>query len=98
MASISTIYSNPKSGKTIFILSLLSAGYWIISSVFNVYASPFVSVVFELLWLPMLISLLVLPILSFIFLLKEKEPLQSYYLYSLLLSGVAILMLIYAGK
>ena len=42
-------------GKTIFILSLLSAGYWIISKVFNVYASAFVSAVFELLWLPMLL-------------------------------------------
>jgi len=78
----------------VFILSLVSLLYWVLASfILNVYKIAFVGAVFELLWFPMILLLVILPILSFIQLAKLKFKPNSIPFFSLLISiGVISLL------
>ncbi len=65
--------------KLIFFFTLATHVYWIIVRFGNVYKIKLIGVFFEILWLPLLITLIVLPVLAFIFWAKEKFILKSYY-------------------
>jgi hypothetical protein len=71
--------------KAVFILSILASVFWYIGQTVNVYYFAVVGAIFEILWLPMIALLIVLPIFSFIYLVKEKFNLKSLYLYSFLI-------------
>lgn len=73
--------------KTIFLLSLLVTIFWNSSQLFNVYKIAAIGALFEFLWLPMLMLLFSVPIISFVFWVKDKFNLRSLYFYSFLLSG-----------
>jgi len=49
---------------------------------------------FEILWLPMLAALFILPVLSFILLVKNKFNPRSLYLYSFIVSLVGMLLIV----
>jgi hypothetical protein len=74
-----------KKPKAVFILSILASVFWYIGQTVNVYYFAVVGVIFEILWLPMIALLIVLPIFSLIYLVKEKFNLKSLYLYSFLI-------------
>lgn len=86
------LYS-PRVGKTLFILSAFVCLFWYIAKNSNVYRFALIGALFELAWLPMLVLLLVLPLLSIFLLLKEKPSFKSLPLYSLLLLLAAFLFL-----
>jgi len=89
-----TVFVNTGFSKLVFILSISTALFWTTSQIVNIYRFKLVGAIFEILWLPFLTMLFVLPILSFIFLIKQKFNLRSLFVYSLLIIGVTILMMV----
>jgi hypothetical protein len=62
-----TPFKNSRTGKIVFILSIIVSGFWWLGQVINVYNIALVGAIFELLWLPMLAMLFTLPIISLIY-------------------------------
>lgn len=91
-----TPFKNSRTGKIVFILSIIVAGYWWLGQVINVYSIAFVGVIFEILWLPVLLMLFLLPIISMILLIKEKVNVRSLYIYSMLISVTTILFMVFS--
>jgi len=91
-----TPFKNSSTSKIVFILSIIVAGYWWLGQVINVYSFALVGAIFELLWLPTLAMLFVLPIISLILLVKEKFNVRSFYIYSLFISLTTILFIIFS--
>ena len=98
MAAIISTRNNDKKATYIFILSIACCAFWIAGNIFTVYKYALIGAIFEILWLPMLAMLFVLPVLCVIFLIKDKKYFKSYYLYALLLMGIAILFLFINNK
>lgn len=84
-------FHQSQTGWIIFVLTIGAAVYWIIGKSFNVYRSAFSGAVFELLWLPSLFVLCILPAVSFFLWGKEKFNLRSLNLYSIIIALVVIL-------
>lgn len=78
----------------IILLFTIAAGiFWIVGKSINVYSWPVVGAIFEILWLPSLIILFILPIISFVYWVNEKFNLKSFNLYSIILAVVAVLLI-----
>jgi hypothetical protein len=77
----------------LFILTVFSCSFWIISRVFNVYSLKFVGGFFEFGFIPMLILFFILPVLLLIQVFKSKKALKSYPLFALLIQFITILFL-----
>jgi hypothetical protein len=90
-------FINTKKSKTIFLLSLLVSIICILGRTINVYQFAVVGAIFEIMWLPVLATLFLLPIFSLIFLLKEKINVRSLYIYSILINVATICFMIF-GK
>jgi len=88
------LFNKLKIPEIIFILSILTAVFWCLAQFVNVYYFAVVGVIFEIAWLPMIALLFCLPIVSFIFLVKEKFNLKSLYLYSFIIALVTVLFMI----
>ncbi|HMU11245.1 MAG TPA: hypothetical protein PKC54_14635 [Ferruginibacter sp.] len=82
-------------GRIFWILSISVFLFCLLGRLINVYRFAFVGAVFELLWLPAILLLLVLPILVFIYWMKERCSLRSIHLYSLLVLAATILLLLF---
>jgi hypothetical protein len=82
----------------VFILSIINSFFWIIGHSLNVYKYIIVGALFEILWLPMIVFLVLLPFLSIYILIKDKWSLKSLYLYSLLIGISTILFLFFIVK
>ena len=87
-------FRQSKQSRIILGLSVLVAAYWYLGKLVDVHQSKIMGVVFEVLWLPMIILLFALPIVCIGFLVKDKFNLRSLYLYSLLIGAAAILITI----
>jgi hypothetical protein len=94
MKENSTPFKNSRTSIIVFILSIISSGYWWLAKGINVYSYAIVGAIFEILWLPVLGMLFLLPILSLIFLLKEKINVRSLYIYSMLIGIASIIFMI----
>ena len=84
-------------GKVVLALSgfvLLFVG---LSRLLNVYQISFVGAIFEILWLPVILLLFILPVLSIIYWIQEKFNPKSIYIYSIVLGIAAIVLMVY-GK
>ncbi len=88
-------FRHTKQSKVILVLSLLVTAYWYFGKQLDIYSTKLMGAVFEILWLPMIILLFVLPIVSIGFFVKEKFNIRSFYLYSLLIGigGILITLL-----
>ena len=80
----------------IFLLSVLTFIYWFFVAyiIIDVYKIAIVGVVFEMLWLPMIIFVVLLPIASIIQLVKIKFTFKQLPLYSLLINCSTIVIFI----
>jgi|SRR5690554_61346 len=83
-----------KTSKIIFILSILTAVYWCFVMFVDVYRFVVVGAIYELAWLPMLLCVYSLPIVSFIFFYKEKFSLRSLNLFAFLISVATLLFVL----
>lgn len=87
-------FRHTKQSKLILVLSILVAAYWYFGKTLDVHNQKFIGAVAEILWLPMIILLFALPIVSLGFFVKDKFNTRSFYLYSLLIGVGAILIAI----
>src|SRR4026208_2243898 len=81
-----TISFKLKKSLLVFVLSVLIPLFWYLGQLINVYKYAWMGTLFEILWLPMLAALFILPVLSFILLVKNKFNPRSLYLYSFIVS------------
>jgi uncharacterized membrane protein len=77
----------------ILISSISVLIFWVLSQAINVYHVAFTGAVFEILSIPMLIGLLLLPVLSFIQWARQKFNRKSLYLYSFIISIASLLII-----
>jgi hypothetical protein len=89
-------FKNSKTSKIIFSLSIFASVFWCLGQVINVYSFALLGAIFEILWLPMLASLLFLPIISVVLWVKEKFNIKSLYLYSIIIILIVAIAL-YTG-
>ena len=87
-------FQNSKESKTVFILSLIVSAFWFLAYIVDVYHFALTGAIFELLWLPMIALIFVLPVLSLVLLVKEKFNIKSHYLHSLVVIALVALFMI----
>lgn len=79
-----------RTDKAILFLTIAAAIFWMLTKLIDPYSWAAVGAIFELLWLPTLGVLFILPIVSFIFWIKEKFRLKSFNFYSILIAVLAV--------
>ena len=77
----------------ILFFSCLTLLFWLFSQTINVYKSKVVGAIFEILWLPAILSLFSLPVFSFYFWRKDKFKITSKFSYLLIWTLMSILIL-----
>jgi heme O synthase-like polyprenyltransferase len=87
-------FKNTNAARLVLLISILVALFWYVGQTLNIYRYALVGVVFEILWLPMIGALFVLPVISVIRLRKERFNVRSLYLYSILVIGLAVLFMV----
>jgi len=95
MTHETTTFKNSRLSKISFILSIIVLGFWSAGRIFDVYRYAAVGAIFEILWLFMLLMLFILPIIALIFLIKEKFSFRSLYLYTIIITVINILLMIF---
>jgi hypothetical protein len=73
-----------------FCLSWLITTYWLLDKVINVYAITFVGVIYELLWLPMVVLLFVAPVFNLYVIITSHNKAINYLI--LLVNCVTLLL------
>jgi hypothetical protein len=96
MAGYFTCFAKTRTEKLVFILSIIVSLFWISGRVITIYHFPAVAVFFEIFWFPIVIMTFVLPVVSMMFLIREKFSLRSVYLYSFIIVGATILLIIFS--
>ena len=56
----------------IFFVSLLVMFFWILTNNINVYENKFIGIIAEILWLPFILLIFVLPIMTFVLISSRK--------------------------
>ena len=92
--SRSSFLSRPKTSRLILLLSIAVFLYYSMSKFIftDVYKFAFVGAVYELLWLPMLLLLVVVPVGSILIILNKHSK-KGFALVSILLIGAAVIIL-----
>jgi hypothetical protein len=88
-------FKNTSRSKLIFLLSIVVSGYWWLTKGINVYSNAIVGAIFEILWLPVLGMLFLLPIISLVLLVKERVDVRSLYIYSIFIGITTIYFMIF---
>jgi hypothetical protein len=86
-------YKNSLLSKLFFVLSIVIFVFWFLGQRIDVYRFAIVGAIYEILWLFMVLMLFVLPVISLVFVVKEKFNFRSFYLYCFLISAVNILLM-----
>jgi predicted neutral ceramidase superfamily lipid hydrolase len=73
------------SGKIVLVSAILVSLFWWLTKTVDIYKNAIVGAIFEILWLPMLALLFILPVISLFFWRKDKFSVQSLFLYSMLI-------------
>jgi hypothetical protein len=91
MSTYPTVFQKTNAEKIVLLLSVFVAIFWCLGRVIDIYRSAIVGAVFEILWLPMIGMMFVLPIIAVFFLIKEKFSFRSLHLYSILILALTLL-------
>lgn len=94
MANASIAFKNSTTGKILFFTSVGVLIYWCLGQLVDIYYFAVVGAIYEIVWLFMLFALLVLPILSLIFWIKERFNVMSLYFYTILVVIINILLIV----
>ena len=97
MKTIKKKKNNQAIGKVVLALSVFVLLFVGLSRLLNVYQISYVGAIFEILWLPVILLLFILPLLSLIYWIQEKFNPKSIYLYSIVLGIAAVVLMVY-GK
>lgn len=74
----------------IFLLSVCTAVYWVVSKDAKSYNSKLPGAIVEILWLPMIILVFALPLAAIGLWAKDKFNLRSIYLYTFLIGAATV--------
>jgi hypothetical protein len=85
-------------GRILLLLSAFTLVFAGISSSFDVYKYPFTGAVYEMLWLPFLLTLPLVIILASIKMFREKFSLQSNAFLALLIVCISILIMVLSNR
>ncbi len=89
------LYKNSSTAKIVLLLSLSVTGYWWLGRFIDYYRFALVGAIYELLWLPSLALLFVLPVVAIAAMVKEKFTTLLPFMISILLCMTTILMMIF---
>jgi hypothetical protein len=78
----------------LLVLSISMLLFWLLSKTIDVYQITFLGVLYEIIWLPMLVMLFVLPIINTYSLFKIKNSLMSYFSLALNIITIVIVFLV----
>ncbi len=78
----------------VFSASIVVAAYWLIGNLLNIYNSKLAGIVFEILWLPMLLLLFAIPAIALFYWIKSRFKFTSLYFFSLAVSLTVLIVLI----
>lgn len=95
MPDRSASFKNSGINQVLFILSIITILYWLTAKSLNVYNHAIIGALFELLWLPMIVSVFIGPIFSIVLFVRDKYNLESLALYAVVLQVVALYILIF---
>ena len=93
MTSLNSL-SNKKISVIVFVLSTLVTLFWLLGNLFDVYQYAVLGVIFEILWLPIIVLTFILPLAALYLFIKDKFNYRSLNLYSFLLIFVTVLVMI----
>ena len=85
---------NSKTGYIILVINVLFLAVWMVAYNINVYKVTFVGAIYEMIWLPLIICLFSLPIVSFIYWKKDRFKTKSKFLYLIVLAVLSITLLL----
>jgi hypothetical protein len=94
MKNNTSIFKNTIINKIIFVLSILACMFWILGQMFNVYNYALIGIIYEIFWLPCIISIVCIPIICTFLLVKEKLNLRSLNIYSVIIIVMSILIIL----
>jgi amino acid permease len=97
MKTIKKKKTNQGIGKVVLALNIFVLLFVGLSRLLNVYQVAYVGAMFEILWLPVILLLFILPTLSIINWIQDKFNPKSIYLYSMILGIAAVILMVY-GK
>ncbi|MAC95579.1 MAG: hypothetical protein CMC96_08755 [Flavobacteriales bacterium] len=80
----------------LLLVNFLTVTFWIVSQNVDVYRFAIVGAIFELFWLPIIASLLLMPFVSIFFWYKDKFKKKSKFVYLLLVSLLSIILALFA--
>ncbi len=95
MPGRSASFKNSGINQVLFILSIITILYWLTGKSLDVYNYAILGALFELLWLPMILSVFIGPIFSIVLFVKDKYNPGSLALYAVVLQIVALYILIF---
>ena len=95
MENATITFKNSNLSKTLFTLSIMIFVFWFVNHKLDFYSYALVGAIFELLWLFMLIKLLIIPVLSFIYLIREKFNFRSLHLYTIIIAVTNIFLAVF---
>lgn len=73
-----------------FCLSWLITSYWLLDKIINVYAITIVGVIYEILWLPMVVLLFIAPVYNLYVIISSHNKVANYLI--LLVNFVTLLL------
>lgn len=82
-----------KTDQKLFWLSLAVCLFWVLGLNINVYSLAVLGAIFEFLWLPMLGALFFLPLLNLYLWYRVKFSLKYWFILTILLHGIIVLLL-----
>jgi hypothetical protein len=88
-------FKNSTVSKILFTLSILIFVFWFVNYKIDIHNYALVGAIFDLLWLIMLIKLCIIPVMSFIYLIREKFNFRSLHLYTIIIAVTNIFFAIF---
>lgn len=98
MGNNTNTFKNSSLSKTLFALSIGILIFWFVNQKLDFYNYALLGAVFELLWLFMLVKLVILPVMSFVYLIREKFTFRSLHLYTFIIAVTNICLTIFVIK
>lgn len=90
------VFRNSVMGRIFLLLSIAGLIFCVAGRFTDVYRFKITGAIFEILWLPMLIIIFVIPVVSLLFLFREKFSFRSFYLYSSIVSVLSIVLTVWS--
>lgn len=88
--------ANEKLSYWLFFAAVFTFIYWLVSKKIDVYEYAFVGAIFELLWLAMLASVFIIPLISIAIIITQPTSIKLLAIYSFLISIGTLLVLQFA--